>query len=185
MGEWLAKKISAKLAPSISVSKLRSRLRNSFGLKQGHQDSFFLTVNFDDIPARLTDEQESWKMVNQWADLFMQARGLQRVEAQYQQQQQQGATHNSVQMEQAHSPQLAKFASDLATLMSKHFKTELTGEIQDTNTASNDDDAEAVKHLADELGPEFIAGTKSYFRPKLSTSINLHGTGHSKTSMSL
>lgn len=167
MSEWLAKKISAKLAPSISVSKLRARLRNQFGLKQGHQDAFFLTVNFDDIPARLTDEQESWKTVNQWADLFMQARGLQRVESQSQQQQHQGATQNSIQMEQAQSPQLAKFASDLATLMSKHFKMEPTGEIQVTNTASNDDDAAAIKHLADEFGPEFIAGTKSYFRPEM------------------
>lgn len=167
MGEWLAKKISAKLAPSISVSKLRARLRNSFGLKQGHQDSFFLTVNFDDIPARLTDEQESWKAVSRWADSFMQARGLQRMEAQSQQQQQQGATQNSVPMEQAQSPQLAKFASDLATLMSKHFKTEPTGGMQDTNTTPNDEDAEVTKHLADELGPEFIAGTKSYFRPEM------------------
>lgn len=166
LGEWLTKRISAKLAPSISVSKLRARLRNSFGLKQGHQDSFFLTVNFDDISARLTDEQESWKTVHQWADFFMQARGLQRVEAQSQQQQQ-GATQSSAQMEQANSPQLAKFASDLATLMSKHFKDTPTGETQDTNAATDEDDAEAAKHLADELGPEFIAGTKPYFRSEM------------------
>lgn len=163
LGEWLTKRVSAKLAPSISVSKLRARLRNSYGLKQGHQDSFFLTVNFDDIAARLTDEQESWKTVQQWADSFMRARGLQRVEAQVQQQ---GAPQAGSQTEQANSPQLAKFASDLAALMSKHFKDSPSDETP-SNDTSSDDDAEGAKHLADELGPEFISGTKSYFRPEM------------------
>lgn len=163
LGEWLTKRVSAKLAPSISVSKLRARLRNSFGLKQGHQDSFFLTANFDDIASRLTDEQESWKTVQQWADSFMRARGLQRVEAPAQQQ---GAPQPGSQTEQANSPQLAKFASDLAALMSKHFKDSSADQAQDTGLPSADD-AEGAKHLADELGPEFISGTKAYFRPEM------------------
>lgn len=163
LGEWLTKRVSAKLAPSISVSKLRARLRNSYGLKQGRQDSFFLTVNFDDISSRLTDEQESWKIVQQWADSFMSARGLQRVEAQVQQQ---GVPQAGSPTEQANSPQLAKFASDLAALMSKHFKEPTADETQN-NDATADEDAEAAKHLADELGSEFISGTKSYFRPEM------------------
>lgn len=163
LGEWLTKRVSAKLAPSISVSKLRARLRNSYGLKQGHQDSFFLTVNFDDIASRLTDEQESWKMVQQWADSFMRARGLQRVEAQVQQQ---GAPQPGSQTEESNSPQLAKFASDLAALMTKHFKDASVDEKQSNDTLS-DDFTEGAKHLADELGPEFISGTKSYFRPEM------------------
>ncbi|KAJ0122096.1 fatty acid synthase subunit alpha [Diaporthe amygdali] len=163
LGEWLTKRVSAKLAPSISVSKLRARLRNSYGLKQGHQDSFFLTANFDEIASRLADEQESWKKVQQWADSFLRARGLQRVEAPVQQQ---GAAQPGSQTEQVNSPQLAKFASDLAALMSKHFKSSSEDQSQDTEAPSADD-AEVAKHLADELGAEFISGTKSYFRPEM------------------
>lgn len=163
LGEWLTKKVSAKLAPSVSVSKLRARLRNSYGLKQGHQDSFFMTLNFDDISSRLTDEQETWKTVHQWADSFMRARGLQRVEALVQPQ---GAPQPGAQREETNSPQLAKFASDLAALMSKHFKDLPAKEMQDTDILS-DEDVEGAKHLADELGPEFISGTKSYFRPEM------------------
>lgn len=163
LGEWLTKRVSAKLAPSVSVSKLRARLRNSYGLKQGHQDSFFLTVSFDEISARHTDEQESWKTIQQWVDSFMRARGLQRVETQVQQQ---GAAQPGSQTEQVNSPQLAKFASDLAALISKHFKDSTPDQAQDAETAS-DDNAEIAKHLADELGPEFISGTKSYFQPEM------------------
>lgn len=161
--EFLIKRVSAKLAPSVTVSALRAHLQSSYGLKKGHQDTLLLTVDFDRIPTRLA-EQESWKLVAEWADAYVQSRGLQRASQPNGQQQQQqpegqmpGATMSS--------PQLAKFARDLSELMAKHFPSQEGGE--EAVAVDDTESADITEHLADELGSKFIAGTKPYFRPEL------------------
>ncbi|KAH7381080.1 hypothetical protein BKA64DRAFT_227984 [Cadophora sp. MPI-SDFR-AT-0126] len=166
LNEWLAKKISAKLAPTITTSKLRSHLKEAFGLKEGRQNSFLLTVDFDNITSRL-DDKESWDMVNRWANSYIQEHGLQRMLSQAETE---AAMYSSAPQETA-SPQFAKFGQDLASLMAKHFKSgsaDQGAEARSKQQPQSDALVERdIEQLSKELGPDFISGIQPYFRPEI------------------
>ncbi|KAJ5951042.1 Acyl transferase/acyl hydrolase/lysophospholipase [Penicillium vulpinum] len=167
LNEWLSKKISAKLAPGFTLSKLRNHLRDSFGLKEGHQNSFFLTADFDEITTRLPDEGKSWEAVSRWANLYMKERGLEHALTQ-------AVTDDRSQptmQQNTTSPQLAKFGQELAHLMAKHFKAPVSGTETELKLEQRQEDERAIgdrmDQLSKELGSEFISGVEPYFCPEL------------------
>ncbi|PNY25922.1 fatty acid synthase subunit alpha, partial [Tolypocladium capitatum] len=172
LNEWLANKVSAKLGPSMTVSKLRARLRESFGLKEGRQDSFFLGADFDSIGSRLTDDQESWQMVHGWAESYMQARGLEHVVGPAGEEAAAAAALPGAAPETT-SPQLARFGRELADLMAKHFQpggdesNQAEAGRQTRQQADGLLEQSNMKQLVDELGPEFVAGVRPCFRPEM------------------
>lgn len=165
LNELLGKKLAAKLSPAFTVSKLRSKLKESFGLSHGRQDSWFLTVNFEEIPSRLDDAQ-SWETVSRWTQSYMQDRGLefQRKEASSS-----GADLATAPTQTTNDPRMAQFGKDLADLMSKHFKAEdKPGESETDAKADQESTGNiSVDELSKELGDEFMSGIRPYFRPEL------------------
>ncbi|KAH6996912.1 hypothetical protein EDB80DRAFT_651672 [Ilyonectria destructans] len=167
LNEWMANKISAKLATSLSVSKIRSRLRESFGLKENRQSSILLDIGFDEIPSRLTDEQESWAMVNRWADSYMRKHGLERAQDHIGQNEMLRSSESQTTMT---NPQLAEFGQDLSDLMAKHFKSKTQDQSAKSISAEPQPDATAehnMEQVLNELGEDFITGIQPYFRPEL------------------
>ena len=165
--EWLGKKLSSKLAPSISLSKLRSHLRSNFGLKDGRQDSCLLAFPYEQTASRLS-ETDSWKKIDEFVASHVRAQGLELV---------QKDDTSAQQPAQALSDPAAirhfeQFGRDLAGLVSKHFnktpskssepdvqenKVQMAADVP--STASSED-------LLHELGPEFLQGIRPIFDSK-------------------
>ncbi|KAI1116768.1 hypothetical protein F5Y14DRAFT_405120 [Nemania sp. NC0429] len=168
LNEWLAKKVEAKLAPALTVSKIRAHLSKTFGLQDGRQNSFFLTANFDEIPSRLGNEQESWQAVNRWAGAYVKENGLEQaadttepLSGNF------GASGAPSQEATIASAQLAEFGRDLSNLMAKHFSSDDSTSQQSLQKQTDEPAEQNTGHLTDELGDDFIKGTRPIFKPEM------------------
>ncbi|KAI1746871.1 hypothetical protein F4782DRAFT_543929 [Xylaria castorea] len=158
LNEWLAKAVEANKA---------------FGLQEGRQNSFLLTADFDEIPSRLGNDQELWQAVNRWAEAYAMDHGLEQTAGPTDPPSGTFGTSGAPSQEATTAgTKLAEFGRDLANLMAKYFNSDKssskrlqrpgspqqqTGEPADQNT----------RHLGNELGHDFINGTRPIFKPEM------------------
>ncbi|KAI0467782.1 acyl transferase domain-containing protein [Xylaria cf. heliscus] len=169
---WLAKAVEAKLAPSLTVSKIRSYLSKTFGLQQGRQNSFFLTAGFDEIPSRLGNDQESWQAVSRWAEAYAKDHGLEQMAGPTDPRSDTFGTSGAPSQEAIIADaKLAEFGRDLANLMAKHFDDKSSSkQLQRPGSPQQQTDEPAdqnTTHLGNELGQDFINGTRPIFKPEM------------------
>lgn len=116
---WLGKQLSAKLAPSISLSRLRLHLQSRHGLKDGRQSSCLVKFPFDDIFSRL-NESDSWAKIDAFATSYMRDHGL-NAPCDITNTQQVTQKQTQAVADPAAIKHFEQFGQDLASLVSKHF----------------------------------------------------------------
>lgn len=174
LNEWVAKQVSAKLAPAVTVSKVCAHLEKVYGLQTGRQSSFFLVANFDEIATRHGDENKSWQCLDRWALAYTQERGLAHP-GDPSDQQNVPASGTMAREPLMDKSILTNFSRDLSTLLDRHFGTQggdgggSIGPAQSHGEQAHvdDSDAQPAAHLEQELGRTFIDGTRPLFKPEL------------------